>query len=702
MSSAPASKPAARKEQRHGSSATLRDMIIVALYYRKMVAAIIAAGFVLAILAFLITPVRHTARLQLMLLGGSQTASMLGLSTGNLAIDTGRAANSEAELLRSRELLSLVVEKLGSDKINPDFGNRRLFGLLPRRAEDRQVNDAIDSMENQLKVTTPPDTNLLVVAFTHKDREMAITIVDTLVHLYLERRSEIYSMEKGPLLKQKAQSYSRQLAAIEDELKAEKAKNGILDLPREITLAVDELSSSSTRLRTLVEHRSSLSAEINASQARLSQLPPQVMEYVETTDRVDNNETDNKLTKLFVEHDHLEKYYQPDDPRRLAVDQEIDSLRQAEHLPKHLFTIDRKVRNPSVDFLNNHLMQLQIEADAAKETQTELEQQVTSAQKRVEQLRDAQSTIESLERSRAVTDALYRDFTQRAEIQQSQEAASAGKDETVRIVSNAESSLKGESGRVNIALATMVGAIVVAFSGALVSDWNRQVLLLPQEIEELMDMPVLATFTDGQSLISPSIAPSIIFLAGQLIFHRPTGRGQSVQVVSSARNEYREDLAQALAMELASGQGVKTLLLDLAGDGTTHWTRLGKPEGTPSPFGFDLAPTNIPKLDVSCGAGGAGQDWLRVNKEELSALFTELGSRYEMIVIDAPPLQQNSTCVRLATMVDGSMIVLRAEQTRRSVAEHLREQLLSAGGSLYGMIMTGRKFYIPRMIYRWL
>ena len=97
MSSAPASKPAARKEQRHGSSATLRDMIIVALYYRKMVAAIIAAGFVLAILAFLITPVRHTARLQLMLLGGSQTASMLGLSTGNLAIDTGRAANSEAE-----------------------------------------------------------------------------------------------------------------------------------------------------------------------------------------------------------------------------------------------------------------------------------------------------------------------------------------------------------------------------------------------------------------------------------------------------------------------------------------------------------------------------------------------------------------------------------------------------------------------------
>src|SRR5579859_2803900 len=113
MSSAPANKAPAGKAQRHSSVSTLRDMIIVAFYYRKMVAVVIGVGFAVAILAFLISPVRYTARLQLMLLAGSQTASMLGLSTGNLAIDTGRAANSEAELLRSRELLAQVVEKLG-------------------------------------------------------------------------------------------------------------------------------------------------------------------------------------------------------------------------------------------------------------------------------------------------------------------------------------------------------------------------------------------------------------------------------------------------------------------------------------------------------------------------------------------------------------------------------------------------------------
>ncbi len=677
-------------------------MIVVALYYRKMVLSIVGAGLLLAAAAYIVSPVRHTARMQLMLLAGSETASMLGLSTGNNAIDTTRAANSEAELLRSRELLAQVVEKLGPDKIDPDFGQRRLFGILPPRAADRQANDAIDVLENQLKVVTPPETNLLVVSVTHKDRDTAITIVDTLVQFYLQKRAEIYNTQKSPILKQKAQAYNRQLQAIEEEIKQEKIKNSILDLPREIQLAVDDLSTSSQRLRTLIEHRSSLSAEIKASQTRLAELPPQVQEYVETTDRVDNNETDNTLTKLFVERDHLDKYYKPTDPHRAEVDQKIASLQQAERLPKHLFTLDRKVRNPSVDFVNTHLMQLLIEADAAKENQAELEKEVDRAQTRVEQLREAQNTLEALDRSRAVTDALYRDFTQRAEAQQSEEAASAEKNENVRVVSNAEASLKGESGRTNVALAVLVGSLVVAFSAALVSDWNRQVLLLPQEIESLLEMPVLATFTEGQNLSTPSIAPPIIFLAGQLLFNRTAERGHALQIVSAGRSEYREDLAHALALELAGGQGARTLLLDLSGDGMGHWARLGKPEGTASSYGFDLASTNIPNLDVSRGAGAVGLNWLRVNKEVLLALFAELANRYEMIIIDAPPLQQNSTCVRLAPLVDGSMMVMRAEQTRRSVVEHLKEQLLGVGGSLYGVIMTGRKFYIPRVIYRWL
>jgi len=678
-------------------------MIVIALYYRKLVASIAAIGLVLAVFAFSVTPVRYTARLQMMLLGGTQTASLLGLATGNLANDTTRAANSEAELLRSRELLTKVVEQLGPAKIDVTFGKRRLFGLLPPAPESETVNNAVDVMEREIKVTTPPDTNLLVVSFTHTNRDTAIEIVDTLAQLFMLKRDEIYSSQKAPFLKQKAQSYSRQLDAIEDAIKQEKAKNNILDLNREIVLAADAAAAAQQKLQGLAEHRAAVASEIAAIEARLIGLAPQVEDYVETTDRVDNNDTDNMLTKLYVERDRLEKLYQPEDPHFQQVLTEIASLQAAQKQPKRNYSITRSVRNPIADSLNSRLMQLRIDGDSSARNQIELERQNTEAQKRVAQLRDAGNSLGALERSRAVTDQLYRDVSQRAEAAQSEEAAQAQKNTSIRIVSHGEASQKGESGRTNIALAILVASLIVAFSSGLVADWNRQVLLLPQEIETQLRLPVLATFNDGQNMIAPSMAPPVIFLAGQLMFNRrPDGKMQALQVTSPGYKEYREDFVHALAMELASGQGVRTLLLDLVGDGSGHWRQFGAPEKRTALGVLELAETGIENLDVSLGAGGAAIDWQRANKGTLIALFDELAKRYEMVVIDTPPPQEGSVSVRLATMVDGSIIVIRSETTRRSVAEVLKDQILSVGGSLYGAVMTGRKFYIPRAIYRWL
>ncbi|HMA48459.1 MAG TPA: hypothetical protein VKP60_01835 [Magnetospirillaceae bacterium] len=695
-----AAAPAARKQ----SISTLRDFVIVAFYYRKMVSMIVGAGFVLAVIVFIFSPVHFTAHLQLMVVGGAEAAQAAGISTGNTSTDTTRLANSEAEFLHNRAFLSTVAEAVGPTRIDPSLGRRRWFGLRAPLPEDEQLNAAVDTLERALWVTTPTDTNLLIVSFQHKDRETAIQTVDTLAEVYLQRRREIYSNDKSPFLRDKARTYGKQLDAIESAIKTEKEQNNILDLTQETTIALDHVAATNTALNNAQQRQAALIASIAAAQSKISQMPPQVFDFAEKTDRVDNDDTDNILMKLRIEQDHLQQLYQDSDPHLSDVNRQIDILEEAKKRPHREFTESRQVRNPAIDFITNHLVQDQVESEALAHNIDELKAQVTAAQARVEQLRNAEAKLKNLERSRGVTDQLYRDFTQKAEATQSDEAASAQKNDNIRVVANGDASLKGESSRLNLFLATLIASVIIAVASSLMADWNRQVFLLPAEIEARLNLPVLATFNEGQDLLAQGVAAQIIYLAGQLTFHRGAQGGtlQVMQVASQGRNEDRSQVALALATEMAAGQGLRTLLLDLVGEGVDQWTALGQPKPTREIGGFKLAESTTPKLDVSLGAPYAEINWLRANKSVLETLIAELAHHYDMVIVDSPAFRDGVVPVRLANVVQGSIMVVRAEHTKLSVVENMVGQLLGAGGDLYGAIMTGRRFYIPWIIYRWL
>jgi hypothetical protein len=55
---------------------------------------------------------------------------------------------------------------------------------------------------------------------------------------------------------------------------------------------------------------------------------------------------------------------------------------------------------------------------------------------------------------------------------------------------------------------------------------------------------------------------------------------------------------------------------------------------------------------------------------------------------------------RLTGLVDANLLVLRAEHTRAAVATRLCDTVLAAGGNMLGFVFVGRKFYVPRWLYR--
>jgi receptor protein-tyrosine kinase len=115
--------------------------------------------------------------------------------------------------------------------------------------------------------------------------------------------------------------------------------------------------------------------------------------------------------------------------------------------------------------------------------------------------------------------------------------------------------------------------------------------------------------------------------------------------------------------------------------------------------------TQMIDLDTTSGDGGGGRMFdvlvagaaLPPNPGELieshamESLLEQAKAKYELVVIDTPPLTAVSDAFPLLRKVDGVIIVGRVGRNRRDVAERMHETLTGAGAPLLGVVANGFK-----------
>jgi protein-tyrosine kinase len=82
------------------------------------------------------------------------------------------------------------------------------------------------------------------------------------------------------------------------------------------------------------------------------------------------------------------------------------------------------------------------------------------------------------------------------------------------------------------------------------------------------------------------------------------------------------------------------------------------------------------------------------------AFLREALLRFTYVVFDAPPLQEAVESVLLCARVDGVILVMDGERTRRSVAQWAKGKIEGAGARLVGVVLNRRRQFIPDWLYR--
>ena len=157
------------------------------------------------------------------------------------------------EILQGHYLLDRAVRKIGHDNIYPAG---KLMGNVGAGDQEIGIEKAIKLLQEEIVVSSVPDSSLLNIGFEHEDPELAAEVVNLLVSLFIGRHLAIRKDDKKrDFYEEQAVLLEEKLQVNEKLLQATKTRYGVLSsIPEEMQILVEQrLKLEAARSDTFIQ-----------------------------------------------------------------------------------------------------------------------------------------------------------------------------------------------------------------------------------------------------------------------------------------------------------------------------------------------------------------------------------------------------------------------------------------------------------------
>ncbi len=373
---------------------------------------------------------------------------------------------NEVAIMKNPEVMNAVLRPMLDDSATLErfskSAAKKFRGSRPGSLDNQLAfMELRKQMDKQFVVAARPKSSVIDLVYKHEDPQLAVSLLNALMAEYMEYRKEIFVYGAGDLIGERRKDTEEQLRQLDQQIASFLSRNGISDFDSEqkgASKRTEDLKASlNTERARIVETERALAVV----EDQLRGIPAQIDLYVD--DRASNRiaQADLELQQL------LAKYLPTSDPVRQKRT-EIAELRQLQSSNGGRAQGGRRVGpNPTHQALLTRRNTLQATANAAREKEFTLQQQLNSVDGKLSRMTGLSPKYNDLLREReTLTDRLktYLSKEQEALINQSQTEA---KSENVRVLSEATYPIKGrDTGKLVFAIA-LAGWIATLFLFAL-------------------------------------------------------------------------------------------------------------------------------------------------------------------------------------------------------------------------------------------
>ncbi len=226
---------------------------------------------------------------------------------------------------------------------------------------------------------------------------------------------------------------------------------------------------------------------------------------------------------------------------------------------------------------------------------------------------------------------------------------------------------------------------------------------LPGKSEELLDGNGTALALSGASIATQlmtldnqsTVAEAYRALRTSILLSSAGHPPKSILVTSGRPGEGKTTTAVNTAISLAQlGATVLIIDCDLRRPkvhkvfGITHTHGLSTYLSRETDIDTLIHPLPIPNLSLlPCGPTPPNPAEL-ISSEKMREMMTLLGTKFDHIIIDSPPLINVTDPVILSTLVDGVIMVVHAGKSTRDVIRRASQELTSVGAKVFGVVLN--------------
>tara|TARA_E500000305_G_scaffold92432_1_gene80499 strand:- start:2621 stop:4828 length:2208 start_codon:yes stop_codon:yes gene_type:complete len=701
-------------EDREGDMIDLRQVMLALRRNVRMIVTIaVSITLITLVVTLQLTPL-YTATAKVLIDTRQSNVVDVEAVLSGLSADTS-TVDSQVEIIRSQALAFRVIDTLDlmSDPefnsvlreeswvstLNPLTYVRGLFPGAARDEEEQKQGERIGTVTiftSRLSVRRTARTQVISVEFTSEVPRKAERIANAIADAYLVDQLEAkYEAARRATewLDGRLQDLRDQVKATEETAELFRAAHGLIDADGS-TLTEQQLKEINSQLLLA-------RAELDGNRARLSRV--------------------RELVNRGSGFDSIAEVLSSDVIRDLRREQSELIRKEAQLRARY------GERHPSIIEIKDERRDLdrQIQSEVSRIV-VGLENQVAVASTRVRSLeRSLAATtatagerehdrvrLRELQREANSNRTLYESFLGRFKETRQQEDL---QEADARIISRATLPVEKSSPRttLNIALA-LVASIMLGISAAFVREHLDDLFRTPRELEEVLGLPVLATvpllkekdLAGAQAGKSPhrfvkakplsAYSESFRELQAALALSDVDNPPKSVLITSALPNEGKTTTTVSFATSLARA-GLNVVLVDadlrrpsvqkIIGDERsefdmidllTHSCTLDDALQTSSDGGFEyLATTRQPANPADLLASDAMKD-----------LLSKLRQRFDMVIVDSPPILPVSDSKSLSSQLDKVIFVVKWQDTPESAAEQSVAKLKDFGADLAGTIFT--------------
>lgn len=683
-------------------------LLFYVVQYRWLITMMAAAGLIAGVIITMMQTPRYQATTQLeVLVPSAKVFQDIEVVSENADV---RAFLTAREKLKSRALAQRVVFQLGLTE-KPDFlfptpsfslGNvfYRAFGIskspsIQEKTPEQREAIAIERILDDLTVNLVPNTSLLSITFVDQKPKYASDVANQVAQSFIDQRldqtSETSDLARQFIQEQVAQ-VKQKLQKSEEELVAYAKDAGITITGDDKSLIGSNIEALNTALATAIQDRLDAGRVVDQiDKGRGSSLSP-VLESEGL------QKLSEKLADLTSQYQQKLGILKPGFPEMQQLQSQIKEL--------------QRLYNNGVLAITDSL---RLKYQEAQNKEADLRSKLAEMEKQQVTFNDKNIKYTILKREVDSNRSQYDNFIAKLnEVGVSSEL----KTQSAAITDFATQPERPYSPRLSINLAIAL-ALFLAFSASIVYiiELLNNTFTNPEQVEKELGLAMLgilplvddreltASIADQKSGLSEAYRS----LRTSLQFSGAEGAPRSLVVTSSEPSEGKSTTSFKLGQEFAA-LGARVLIVD----GDLRKPNLHRLFGLDNTIGLsnlltntvrkdDLAnifrATKYPNVTVLTSGTIPPNPADLLSSPKMALIITNLGKRFDIVIVDAPPVVGLSDAPILSRLAEGTLLVISSNQVTRKSAKTALKRLRSAGSNVVGAAMS--KFAVNKFDYNY-